>query len=317
MMNQKGEIMGFIYKIINDIDNKVYIGQTKNDLLTRMQQHKSTALNNFNKGKPLSPLYKAMITYGIHHFSIEKIEECSDEELDEKEIYWIAQYNSFYNGYNATIGGQFQKKQGQRVIQYGPDGKYIRTFKDIREASKITGIKIGTIGSVLHPSGKNSAGGYQWRYYTENFPLQIPPRVCISNITRAVNQYTLKGELIATFPSAEEAKRQTNINASGIGRACKAGGVATSGGYQWRYVEDTEDIPQDLTTFEHISKTTLPVYQYDKNDNLIKRWDSIKEASEILKIRSSLIVNVCNKIQKTTGGFKWKYAFEVERVCFN
>ena len=309
--------MGFIYKIINDIDDKVYIGQTKNSLSMRIQQHKRTALNNFNKGKPLSPLYKAMITYGTNHFFIKKIEECADEELDEKEIYWIAQYNSFYNGYNATIGGQFQKKPGQRIIQYGPDGKYIRTFKDIREASKITGIKVGTIGSVLHPSGKNSAGGYQWRYYTEDFPLEISPQICISSITRAVNQYTLKGEFIATFPSAEEAKRQTNVSASGIGRACKNGGIATSGGYQWRYVEDTEDVPQDLTTFEYTPKTTLPVYQYDKDDKLIRRWDSIKQASKALKIRSSLIVNVCNKVQKTTGGFKWKYAFEVEEEPFN
>lgn len=31
---------------------------------------------------------------------------------------------------------------------------------------------------------------------------------------------------------------------------------------------------------------------------LIRRWDSIKQASKALKIRSSLIVNVCNKVQK-------------------
>lgn len=309
--------MGSIYKIINDINNKIYIGQTKNNLLTRLKQHKRAAQNDFNKHKPLSPLHKAMITYGVEHFFIEEIESCSNDKLDEREIYWIKQYNSFYEGYNATIGGQFQKKQGQSILQYSADGKYITTFKDIGEASEITGIGIGTIGNALRPNGGISAGGYQWRYYTENFQMEIEPQICISRTRRAVNQYSLNGELIATFCSAEEASRQTNISASGIGRACRKGGITTSGNYQWRYVEDKDDNPQNLTTFEYIPKTTLPVYQYDKNDKLIRRWDSIKQASKALKIRSSLIVNVCNKVQKTTGGFKWKYAFEVEGEPFN
>ena len=32
--------MGFIYKIINDINNKIYIGQTANSLEERFKQHK-------------------------------------------------------------------------------------------------------------------------------------------------------------------------------------------------------------------------------------------------------------------------------------
>ena len=304
--------MGFIYKIINDINDKVYIGQTKNSLPARLKQHKWVAQTRFNENKPLSPLYKAMVKYGAEHFSIEEVETCSNDELDEKEIYWIKEYNSFYNGYNATTGGQFQKKQGQPILQYGPDGRYIQTFKDIREASKLTGIKLSTIGSGLYPSGKNNSGGYQWRYYTENFPLQIESQQCVSTPRRAVNQYNLNGEFVSSFASAEEASRLTGVGAAGIGRVCKAGGTTTSGGFQWRYIDDTDDIPQDLTTFEHIAKTTLPVYQYSKNGEMIKYWNTIKEASEILGIRASLIVNVCNGKQKTSGGFKWRYAHEVE-----
>ena len=38
------------------------------------------------------------------------IEECSYEELDEKECYYIDYYNSYKNGYNMTLGGQHNKK---------------------------------------------------------------------------------------------------------------------------------------------------------------------------------------------------------------
>ena len=44
--------------------------------------------------------------YGIKHFSIEQIEECPDEILSNREIYWIKFYDTYNNGYNATLGGE-------------------------------------------------------------------------------------------------------------------------------------------------------------------------------------------------------------------
>ena len=50
------------------------------------------------------------------------------------------------------------------------------------------------------------------------------------------------------------------------------------------------------------------VCQYDKQSNLIKIWDSIKEASTELNIDSSAITKCCKgKKYKTVGGFIWKY----------
>lgn len=46
-----------------------------------------------------------MNKYGIENFHIELIEECSINEVNEREIYWIERYNSFKEGYNATKGG--------------------------------------------------------------------------------------------------------------------------------------------------------------------------------------------------------------------
>lgn len=106
--------MGFIYKITNDINNKVYIGQTTLTLDQRFRSH----IHDCMSGKARiekRPLYEAMLKYGIQHFQIEPLEEVTDECLDEKEMFYIKQYNSYVgfsnsNGYNATLGGQSIRK---------------------------------------------------------------------------------------------------------------------------------------------------------------------------------------------------------------
>lgn len=111
---------GFIYKITNKVNNKVYIGQTKYTVESRWRQH----LKNFNIEHRQQPLYLAFAKYGLDNFYVETLEEVSIDKLDEREIYWIAYYDSFKKGYNATLGGASSK------IQYWTDDKYeeIRTL---------------------------------------------------------------------------------------------------------------------------------------------------------------------------------------------
>lgn len=111
---------GFIYKITNKVNNKVYIGQTRYTVESRWRQH----LKNYNVEHRKQPLYMAFEKYGVENFEVELIEEVNVDKLDEREIFWIAKYDSFKNGYNATIGGQGGK------IYYWTDSNYeeIRTM---------------------------------------------------------------------------------------------------------------------------------------------------------------------------------------------
>lgn len=95
-----------IYKITNTINTKVYIGYTERTLYERFASHTRHA-----RQKPHYPLYAAMHEYGISRFRIELIEELSQSTFDnsriadQRERYWIDQYNSAYpNGYNADSG---------------------------------------------------------------------------------------------------------------------------------------------------------------------------------------------------------------------
>ena len=75
---------GIIYKISNDINNKIYIGKTLETIEKRFAQHLKDAKKRKTEKRLL---YNAINKYGANHFKIEKIEECSIEQLSEREQY--------------------------------------------------------------------------------------------------------------------------------------------------------------------------------------------------------------------------------------
>ena len=95
--------MGYIYKITNLVNQKIYIGQTNNPK-RRWAEHKCIARHNF---KYKSALYNAMRFYGIKNFQFQIVEECEDEIMPSREAYYIQQWNTICpNGYNLTPGGE-------------------------------------------------------------------------------------------------------------------------------------------------------------------------------------------------------------------
>lgn len=99
---------GIIYKITNQINGKVYIGQTCKTLKHRFNQHcESSRRYNRNK-KHLCLFHTAIIKYGEDNFICEEIDIADSKiELNEKEKYWISFYKSniYEFGYNLTEGG--------------------------------------------------------------------------------------------------------------------------------------------------------------------------------------------------------------------
>lgn len=93
--------MGFIYKITNTVNEKIYVGQTVKTIEERFDAHIKKA-----KQHPNRYLYDAMNHYGYDKFKVSQIEECDNSLLDERERYWIARLDCMIpNGYNMTEGG--------------------------------------------------------------------------------------------------------------------------------------------------------------------------------------------------------------------
>lgn len=88
---------GIIYKITNKVNGKSYIGQTRYTIEFRWNQHQHKKDNTY--------FHNAIHKYGVENFNIEILEKCNIEDLDSREIFYIAKFDTFNNGYNLTIGG--------------------------------------------------------------------------------------------------------------------------------------------------------------------------------------------------------------------
>ena len=118
-----------IYKITKKSNGKSYIGQS-NDIERRLIEHKY---------KTDIPVELAIQKYGIEAFDYEIIEECSLEQLDEREKYWIAHYNTFKGfGYNCNEGGGNNRGENNgRTKLTSEDVAYIRECYDRHERRRV------------------------------------------------------------------------------------------------------------------------------------------------------------------------------------
>lgn len=135
-----------IYKYENLINGKVYIGQSMN-IYRRYGQH---LYDTYNRPDKATGIDVAMAKYGINNFKFSIIEECSKEDLDTQEIYWIEYYNSYNNGYNRTKGGSVLREEDHpRAIMTAKEVWEIREMynqhisrREVYNAYKDTGISL-------------------------------------------------------------------------------------------------------------------------------------------------------------------------------
>lgn len=176
--------MAYIYKVTNLINGKIYIGKTLLTVEKRWKEHCEDYKKQRNEKRPL---YSAMNKYGIENFKVEQIEECSDKNINEREVYWIEYYQSFKQGYNATIGGD-----GKAYLDYD---LICETYKQVQNATKTSELCHCNVESV--------------RRILKERKIEI---ISSSEISRRknskiVNQFSLDGDFIQSFKSLSDAAR--------------------------------------------------------------------------------------------------------------
>lgn len=92
-----------IYRITNMETKQCYIGQAK-DIKERWREHMKCGLGIDTPAG--NKLYKAMLDYGLDVFTFELIEECSSDNLNEKERFFIDLYQSYDFGMNSNRGNK-------------------------------------------------------------------------------------------------------------------------------------------------------------------------------------------------------------------
>lgn len=183
---------------------KSYIGQAVN----LVYRHNKFISNCDDYGG--EKINRARKKYNHNEWEYKVLEYCDDDVLNEREMYYIALYNTYHNGYNSSLGGESGSrgckwndesrakikgrkpwnkgvkgsikpnktsfKKGQKphniktVYQYTLDGIFIRSYESGVEAETITGVSKKHISLVC--LGKRiSAGGFKWTY--KNPPPQL------------------------------------------------------------------------------------------------------------------------------------------------
>ena len=276
---------GYIYELVFP-NNKKYIGQTI-DYNRRFQEYTS----NFNSGRLQSKqpkLYNAIKKYGFGGILKNIIEEINAESLqdlqtlmNEKEIYYISEFNSINNGYNISFGGN----QGRLGIK--------ETEEQIQKKRDVWTEEKRLLQSEKFKGENNPRYGSIEKTYSKE-----------------VNQYDTSGKFIKTWESAAQIEQELGYNAQNIGKVCLEK-LLTAYDFIWKFNNGSIDniIPIESKQGKQSKKgiNSIAVLQYSKDGTFIKEFPSIKAAEEDLNIEHSNISACAKGKRKTAGGFIWKY----------
>src|ERR1035437_8077192 len=132
-------MLGLVYKFVNKINGKIYIGKTTDPIETRIFNHCNDA-----RKKQGFYFHKALNKYGIENFTIYIIFKVNNLDLLNKaEIFFIRKYksNNPKYGYNLTTGGEGGKPNAMCLISLKRGVK--RSFNDPSRILKQQGANNG------------------------------------------------------------------------------------------------------------------------------------------------------------------------------
>lgn len=220
--------MGYIYKVINNINGKIYIGKTE---LLNAEDRWKEHLRDYKRRKfEKRPLYEAMNKYGEEHFSFEIIEETnSPEESCQKEQYWIEKLRTYVGykdckGYNATLGGD-----GKRYLNLDEDEVIKYYIEEAQFVVKYTAQHFNvdrmTIKKILI---KNNIKTFNTDEYQKEFK------------SRSVCQIDVNTDrLLKIFKSYSDANEYMNKSrGASVIRMASYGKLKTAYGFKWMRYED-------------------------------------------------------------------------------
>lgn len=277
-------IIGYIYKITSP-NGDIYIGQTINIRKRKYSYRKE-------QFKKQTKLWRNCSFYAWDPSeNFEVIDECLCGEdkinLNEKEIYWISYYDSCKNGLNCTEGGKGQtgkvwtkeEREKQREIT-------IENGSGFKNGNKITlGIKLSEDHkSLIGESNKSTykKGRVAWNKGKET-PIEVKKKI-ISSTSGDKNHFYGKSHSDETKEKIKESK---------LG---------------FKHTEETKlRMSQSSKRMYHPHFYGKAILQFDMENNFIKEYSSIKEASLETGCSKSCIVNVCKGKAVHTKKFIWKY----------
>ena len=224
MINDKGEEVGIIYCYYCIPTDKYYVGQTINPE-RRFKQHIDRAINKKDNNK----FHNALRKYGLDNFVYCILENnVLRDNLNMREIDWIEEFDSFYNGYNLTTGGDtnciFSEETKEKLKNRTPWNKGKHGIYSVETKRKQSESHKGKTG---YWTGKHRSEESR-RKMSESLKIKMTP------YRKPVSQYNINGNFIKEYDCIKDAIKE-NPKAVHIGEVCK-GYRKQSGGFIWKFV---------------------------------------------------------------------------------
>ena len=308
-----------IYKVTYIPENKVvYVGQSI-DVKDRFRQHKYN-YNNPNELGYKSHFYRTLRKYGFENFHFELIEECLAEQLDEKEIYWIAQFDTFKHRCNST-------ERGQHMAAKNLTEDELRELKNDLKENKLTYNEMSHKFCVSNLFLSQINKGLLYFDETEKYPLRQNKKYCSQCGAEIQNESTLcwkcyskeqlKKNSNLSLEDAiillkekngnfEEVGRQVGVNGNAIRRRLKEAGLPFHSSDYRKPKEKKE---------KGYNPPPKRCAKLDEDGKFLEVYPSVRNAEKIYNA-PGCISRVCNNRRPAYHGFKWRIISEEEYQNF-
>lgn len=284
--------MGVIYKITSP-SGKLYVGKTY-DLRKRVNAYKCDVRKNRKDLK----LHNSLRKYGWDAHVLEIIEEVSDELMNEREIYWISELNTYCygnpNGLNMTKGGD-----GQR-------NSWMNDLKRRKKQSKLFSGEGNPFYGKTHSEEYKIKKSREVSEYNKKNNVKIPEwgvEKGREKVRRKIVCYDSAGKFVKEYNSIAEASKELNISHSSIDPVL-SGKRTNAGGYVFRYWEEgyAREVEVGELKKQGVKRPVVVVV-----DGKCWEFPSAQEASEELGIPKTTI----NRAAMYNGGrpIRAGYAF--------
>ena len=128
-----------------------------------------------------------------------------------------------------------------------------------------------------------------------------------------VDQYDKNGYFIRSYSSIYEASIISGVNENTISQACY-GILNRAGEYQWKFVEDINNIPIRIEAYKEYIHPHKKVLQYDIYGNFIRIWDGVSEICKELGVSKGALKGCLCGYTKSCYGYQWKWENDIKKV---
>ncbi len=288
-----------VYQTINVVNNKVYIGVHKTETPYIFDGYlgcgvKINDRSTYKYSK--TPFEAAVNKYGPNKFIRKtlKVFNSLEDALDLERWLVDAEFISRKDTYNIALGGSLPPIKVKTIYQYSLEGKFIKEWSSITEASLQYKCSSSCIGKAIFD--QTPSLGYLWTDFKyesinlEEFKIDVNKTKCYL--------YDISGNFIQEFKSITECAKFLNIKMETLSSSIKG-----------KYcVKETYYIAKEKYPKFSIpilkSHKNCPIYQYDTDGNFIKEWESMKLVVDTLKL-SNIYKSI--RLGGLCGGYQWSW----------